>query len=554
MKRVLFLVIAFLCSWATVAQKTSCSSLIKRIKADSEWNVIHYFPEIDRVLAESNCDASTKVTLLMMKGHYYSDVQQYERALEITQRARKLLMAYGQNDSVQAIIALRQAGYYANLHQYFEAYREWLKCNNYYLLNKNYEGLSYTQQVLAIIYLNLNQKESAKKAFLKARKYAFIRRNPKVLNDLYQGISSYWGICGNYDSSLYYLRLSENYGPLNKIDLSADYNKAAIYFNMGNMENARLYFQKTVNDSYKANCIGYVGVGKYGLGITYIGEDKPRAFAYMKEALQLIDKHNPDLGINICECILDNFTGAEYASLRPFFEKRKQQLKLEKENLDNVQVGKLFNMSSSMNEQLMKTQHQLERKQVEETKQKQWTYFLLFFGLSVLVILIIVLYAYTVVSRSGRALRLQNEQQKKVLNNSIVTISTYDAMTDGLTQKLKQLALQQPNKKLSDELYDLSRNITEKAVGTKSKELKDLDLVIQSVNDGFVKALCRKYTNLTSSEVTLAIYLRMNFSTKQIAELKGTSENSIDVARSRLRTKLGIKGENVDLTNFMNQL
>ncbi|MBI3240397.1 MAG: hypothetical protein HYZ43_16385, partial [Flavobacteriia bacterium] len=445
-------------------------------------------------------------------------------------------------------------GYYANLHQYFEAYREWLKCNNYYLLNKNFDGLSYTQQVLAIIYLNLKQNESAKKAFVKARRYAFVRRNPRVLNDLYQGISSYWGIAGNYDSSLYYLRLSENYGPLNKIDLSADYNKGAIYFNMGNMENARLFFQKTVNDSYKANCIGYVGVGKYGLGITYIGEDNPRAFRYMKEALQLIDKHNPDLGINICECILDNFKGAEYASLRPFFEKRKQQFKLEKENMDNVQVGKLFNMSSSMNDQLMKTQHRLEQKQVEENKQKQWSSFLLFFGLGVLIILIIVLYAYVIVSRSGKALRLQNEQQKMVLNNSIVTISNYDAMTEGLTQKLKQLALQQANKKLSDELYDLSRNINEKAVGTKSKELKDLDLVIQSVNDGFVKALCRKYPNLTSSEVTLAIYLRMNFSTKQIAELKGTSENSIDVARSRLRTKLGIKGENVDLTNFMNQL
>ncbi len=554
MKKVLFLVILCVCSSTILAQKSSCSSLIKRIKADSEWNVIHYFPEIDRVLEEPTCDAESKVTLLLLKGHYYSNVQQYDRALATTKRAHKLLMAGSQNDSVQAIIALRQAGYYANLHQYFEAYREWLKCNNYYLLNKNYEGLSYTQQVLAIIYLNLNQKESAKKAFLKARKYAFVRKNPRVLNDLYAGLSSYWGICGNYDSSLYYLRLSENYGPLNKVDLSADYNKGAIYFNMGNMENARLYFQKTVNDSYKANCIGYVGVGKYGLGITYIGEDNPKAFRYMQEALQLIDQHNPDLGINICECILDNFTGKEYASLRPFFEKRKQQFKQKKENMDNIQVGKLFNMSSSMNDQLMKTQRQLEQKQVEENKQKQWSSFLLIFGIGVLVILIIVLYAYYVVSRSGKALREQNEQQKKVLNNSIVAISNYDAMTEGLTQKLKQLALQQPNKKLSDELYDLSRNITEKAVGTKSKELKDLDLVIQSVNDGFVKALCRKFPNLTSSEVTLAIYLRMNFSTKQIAELKGTSENSIDVARSRLRTKLGIKGENVDLTNFMNQI
>ncbi|MBI3239673.1 MAG: hypothetical protein HYZ43_12670, partial [Flavobacteriia bacterium] len=99
MKKVLFLVIAVLCSWATVAQKTSCSSLIKRIKADSEWNTIHYFPEIDRVLEESSCDATTKVTLLLIKGHYYSNVQQYDKALAISQRAHKLLMANGQNDS-----------------------------------------------------------------------------------------------------------------------------------------------------------------------------------------------------------------------------------------------------------------------------------------------------------------------------------------------------------------------------------------------------------------------------------------------------------------------
>ena len=46
--------------------------------------------------------------------------------------------------------------------------------------------------------------------------------------------------------------------------------------------------------------------------------------------------------------------------------------------------------------------------------------------------------------------------------------------------------------------------------------------------------------------------LKMNFSTKQISELKGTSENSVDVARSRLRQKLGMQDRNIDLCTYLN--
>jgi DNA-binding NarL/FixJ family response regulator len=116
------------------------------------------------------------------------------------------------------------------------------------------------------------------------------------------------------------------------------------------------------------------------------------------------------------------------------------------------------------------------------------------------------------------------------------------------------MALQQTSKKLSDDLYALSKSVDENALGAKSKELKDLDYMIRSINDGFVKRLCSTFENLTASEITLAIYLRMNFTTKQIAELKGTSENSIDVARSRLRSKIGIKGENTDLSTYLNKI
>lgn len=525
--------------------------LIAQIKKDSEWNLPNYFDKIDQAVKKPGAK-NEKAMLYFLKAKYYGIIDQHEKGLKILNQAQKWIESNKAGDSIRAMIHMRKCSYYGSLNNFSKAYREWVISNNYYVLHKNYDGMSYSQQILAAFYTNLNQFKSAKKAFARAKKYAMVNKNDRVLNDLYVGLSSYWGIREKYNLSLYYLKLSERHRPFNSIDFNEDYNKGILYFKKGDMKKARFYIQQSIDKAEKVKCLGFAGMGRYALAISYMEEDHDRAFQLMKEALDMIDKNNPDVGINICECILSNFDGKEYQSLLPFFEKRKQQFKKERERIDKIQVGELFEMSSVANEELLRTQSALERKNDEENKQQLLLTVLSISGLGLLIILTLLFSSYRSRLRDQHKLNSAYEEQKNILTHSIVAITNHNAIAENLIKRLKKLALEQTSKKLSDELYELSRHISDNTVGVKSRELKDLDLMIQSINDGFVKRLCSRFENLSHNEVTLAIYLRMNFTTKQIAELKGTSENSIDVARSRLRTKLGIKGENVDLITFLN--
>lgn len=71
------------------------------------------------------------------------------------------------------------------------------------------------------------------------------------------------------------------------------------------------------------------------------------------------------------------------------------------------------------------------------------------------------------------------------------------------------------------------------------------------VHSGFYQHLQEKFPKLTSNELKLSAFLRLNMSTKEISAITHQTVNSITVARSRLRKKLEIDGEDTHLINFL---
>ena len=61
------------------------------------------------------------------------------------------------------------------------------------------------------------------------------------------------------------------------------------------------------------------------------------------------------------------------------------------------------------------------------------------------------------------------------------------------------------------------------------------------VHSDFVVNLKAKHSNLTANEVKLCIYLRMNLTSKEIAQLINISVRGVEISRYRLRRKLNIK-------------
>lgn len=63
------------------------------------------------------------------------------------------------------------------------------------------------------------------------------------------------------------------------------------------------------------------------------------------------------------------------------------------------------------------------------------------------------------------------------------------------------------------------------------------------VHSDFVVSLKDRYPALSANEIKLCIYLRMNLSSKEIAQLMSISVRGVEISRYRLRKKLGITSE-----------
>lgn len=70
------------------------------------------------------------------------------------------------------------------------------------------------------------------------------------------------------------------------------------------------------------------------------------------------------------------------------------------------------------------------------------------------------------------------------------------------------------------------------------------------VHSDFLVALKEHYPNLTANELKLSAYLRMNLSTKEVAQLMNISVRGVEISRYRLRKKLGIPAE-VNLFHYL---
>lgn len=81
-------------------------------------------------------------------------------------------------------------------------------------------------------------------------------------------------------------------------------------------------------------------------------------------------------------------------------------------------------------------------------------------------------------------------------------------------------------------------------------EWKVFETNFNEVHEDFFKEVLKKYPKLTSKDLKLCSYLKMNLSSKEIAPLMGISVRGVEVHRYRLRKKMKLDG-NVNLTKFL---
>lgn len=97
------------------------------------------------------------------------------------------------------------------------------------------------------------------------------------------------------------------------------------------------------------------------------------------------------------------------------------------------------------------------------------------------------------------------------------------------------------NPQAETELKKIIRSISED--DNMDKEWENFALHFDKVHSDFISALKEKHTGLTNNEIKLCAYLRMNLSTKEIAQLMNISVRGVEVSRYRLRKKIELPKE-----------
>ena len=163
--------------------------------------------------------------------------------------------------------------------------------------------------------------------------------------------------------------------------------------------------------------------------------------------------------------------------------------------------------------------------------------------------------------------RLAGEKERR-------NLAEKEKLEEEMNHKQRELAtLTLQMLKKNELLQELSQNIKKleyKETSDSKQEVKKLKEMIQSQNrldqdwsnfklhfDGvhpnFFTRLRKTVQNLSSQDERHCCYIKMGISTKEIAQLMNISSSSVQMARYRLKKKLGL-GKEDDIYNFIHSL
>lgn len=128
----------------------------------------------------------------------------------------------------------------------------------------------------------------------------------------------------------------------------------------------------------------------------------------------------------------------------------------------------------------------------------------------------------------------------QLLENSGTLVKVRDelAKIEGSEEEASEL------KRINNLLKDVEKN---------SANWDQFALHFDELNDGFLNKLKSNHEGLSRNDLKVCAYLKLNFTTKQIAQLQNITVRGVEIHRYRLRKKLPV-GKDQSLSDFLNEI
>jgi len=497
---------------------------------------------------------TTRIRILLELSKSYSQINfpeaiaQAEKALKLSTKIENKLLEANSNIAIGNNLLF--------LGNYNEAMNKYLlslkiaQDNNF----ESEELISLTH--LGIIQDRMQQFEKALDYYFKALNiYNKCSEQGRPLKNI-KSIQSLYNNIGNIYESNKDLNTAEKYY-LKGLSLSEqknDYlNIGTICNNLGKLEIQRKNFDKAYSYLIKSFEARKKNNDKSGIAKSYIfltnyyqnTNQLELAIEYAKKALDIGDEMQEKLT-----------TKNAYMLLYEIYEKLDQPVNALNYHILFKQVSDSL-INENTIEEMTRLQMQYDYDKLEkekEIKQQQikYTYIII---LSTLILAIIILGLLFILSRSrNKGIKLEKERleedmiiKNKELTTNVIYLLKKNELIDSITTRLLNLKeklkpeYREPVQKI---IFDL-QSITDNDVWDEFK------MRFQNVHQKFYQNLQNKFPDLSPSEIKLAAFLRLNMTTKEISSITGQGVNSLETARYRLRKKLGLTNQEVNLVSFL---
>jgi DNA-binding CsgD family transcriptional regulator len=166
-----------------------------------------------------------------------------------------------------------------------------------------------------------------------------------------------------------------------------------------------------------------------------------------------------------------------------------------------------------------------------------------------------------------RIFRIELKRQRKIIDFEInntklaseLDFKSYELMltmrnlfqkNENMLKLQEQITMIKQQSKYPVKIVSEMEKIINNGLDSQTKEWRNVMNSLKLSQEGFFNVLLKKHPNLTPNDLRLCSYLRMNFTTKEIAQLLNISSRAVEISRYRLRQKINLSHD-VNLTEYL---
>ncbi len=493
-----------------------------------------------------------KVNCMLKLGNYFFRSSDYKKAMEFAQRSKELSedLSYDKElaNSYNLIgIIYSELSAFDNSSPYF--------FNGIKLFEKlsDKEGIARSLGNIGLDFYDQQVYKKALEYLNNSLVIALSINNQTLIKKQYNNIAAVYADQQNYDTAIVFMRkaleIEKKLGDKMGQGISI-MNIGYIQMNEGNFKEAFLSFQQSLDLATEINNHLHMAKCYLNFGYCYYCvKNSGSSIDYFNKALHEGRKNGYYRIIAQSSKMLNQLYTEKKDTLKAY--KYAVLEKLAGDSLFALQKQKL---SSKLEFQYLYEKNEL-KKQLAQQAQNTLMLIVIFSLVAGLLILGLIF------SRHRLKLKLVLLEKEKIkseldirdreLTVNLISLIRKNEMLADISDKLMQLEHNAKGIEAKESLSQISQELRN---STNDKMLNEFSTRFKEVHAGFYEKLLKAYPDLSQNELKLCAFLRLNMSTKDIAELTGQQIASIDTARYRLRKKLSLPGSETNLVTFLSQI